>query len=250
MRKPAYPITALAVGLLIVIAAAFVQWRSGNEPLELPVPVWVASLVLLVAGLVMGGYLRNIKSPLISAEMEHLPEVRQTPEAAPDRPDLAGKPPTKPLASVANRRDLSITHRSSPSLSIEPPEDWTAARANEYARVSGYMLTHVCRRSKDDPRYFDIFIFLVRHQKGASGPPRRNLSEIKSVEFFFGDSWGNEVFSVRNGGEIIGIRTSAWGTFLATCRISFTDGAPPIVLHRYIDFQMAQDGPKDLTGSR
>jgi hypothetical protein len=247
MRKPAYPIIAAAVGLLIATAAAFIRWRSGNDPLDLPFPVWIAPLVLLVAGFIMGGYLRNIKTPLISAEMEHLPEVWQTPEAAPGK-SAAGRL-TKPRAPATKRKGASSPLGSASLLSIEPPEDWTAARADEYARVRGYMLAHVYRKSEDDSRYFDIFIFLVRHQKGASGPPRKNLSEIKSAEFFFGDSWGNEVFSVNNGGEIIGVRTSAWGTFLATCRISFIDDSkPPIVLNRYIDFHMAQDGPNALSG--
>src|SRR5262249_32002912 len=56
--------------------------------------------------------------------------------------------------------------------------------------------------------------------------------------------WGNEIFTIPNSGGLLGVRTHAWGTFLATCRLTFTDSArPPIVLHRYIDFEMATAEP-------
>src|SRR5205823_3429544 len=120
--------------------------------------------------------------------------------------------------------------------------DWRRRRAEEYTRVDGYMLTHVYRRSEVPDQTFDIFLFLVRHRKGTDGPPLKDFKEIAQADFFFGESWGNKVFTVVNSGGVIGVRTHAWGTFLATCRITFRDQhREPIILHRYVDFHMLQD---------
>lgn len=121
------------------------------------------------------------------------------------------------------------------------PTDWRRSRIEEYERTGGYMLVHVCQPSTTTPNWYEIYLFLVQHQKGTSVPPRRDLQEILKVEFFFGDSWGNRTFPVENVGSMIGIRTRAWGTFLACCRIYFRDESrPPIVLFRYVDFHMLQ----------
>ena len=209
MRKPLHPSLGLLAGLFIVTVAALVRARTG-DPLDFPLPVWMAGLVFPGVGLVTGGYLKSFKSPLISAEMESLPEAPQT-RSSDD------SPPDQTLL------------------------DWTLQRANEYAKVDGYMLAHVYRRSQMKGQAFDIFIFLVRHRKGTDAPPLQAFPEIAKVEFFFGESWDNQVFEVTNDGGAIGIRTHAWGTFLATCRVAFRAERDPIILHRYIDFHMLQD---------
>jgi hypothetical protein len=103
------------------------------------------------------------------------------------------------------------------------------------------MLAHVYRTSTEPGQRFQVFVFLVRHRKGSSEPPQRdNFVEIQKAEFFFGDSWGNQIFEVPETKGAIGVRTHAWGTFLATCRLTFTDDAnKPITLFRYVDFFMA-----------
>jgi hypothetical protein len=211
MKIPKHPIIGFAVGVVIIVIAALIRSHTG-DPLDLPLTIWFAALVLVGIGLITGGYLKKFKSPLISAEMEDLPE--------------ANPPPT-------------------PSATKRLPTDWTYERAAEYARVDGYMLAHVYRPSKLHGQTFDIFIFLVRHRKGMDGPPRKNFDEIEKVEFFFGESWGNEVFTVKNTGRVVGVRTHAWGTFLASCRVIFRNSnRKPITLFRYIDFHMLQDAPE------
>ena len=206
MRNHSHPCIGFLVGLIIVIAAAFFQ-----KSLTLPIPLWIGAFVPVGIGLITGGHLKKIKSPLFSADMESLPKMPQRKAPAPPE------------------------HKSS---------DWTDQRAAEYARVDGYMLTHVYRPSQIRGQSFDIFIFLVRHEKGTEEPPRKQFPEIVKAEFYFGDSWGNEVFTVKNTGGIIGVRTDAWGTFLATCRITFRgNNRKPITLFRYIDFHMLQDAP-------
>ena len=108
--------------------------------------------------------------------------------------------------------------------------------------MDGYMLAHVYQAAKARGKEFSIFIFLVRHEKGTAGPPRRHFDEVAMLEFFFGESWSNQVFTVINKGGVLGVRTHAWGTFLATCRLTFRDTKrPPVILHRYVDFHMLQN---------
>ena len=214
MKKPIHPILGLVVAFCVIVVAVRVRPAAG-DPLDLPLPVWIAALVPVGIGLITGGYLKKLQSPLISAEMEALPEANP-----------------------------ATTTTTTPAP--EPkPTDWTRARTAEYARVDGYMLAHVYRPSTTGGQAFDIFIFLVRHRKDTLDPPRKTFEEIEKVEFFFGESWGNRVFIVPNTGGVIGVRTSAWGTFLATCRVTFrTPSRESIILHRYVDFHMVQDAPE------
>ena len=177
-------------------------------------------------------------------------------ESSPLKAFQAFNEPKKPLEALTKPKQNKILNDLSMSLSLEMlkeapqnktggsrrhPAAWQHDRVDEYKRTDGYMLVHTYRRSSlRAGQEYEIFVFLVRHRKGTTGPPKRDFKEIKHAEFFFGDSWDNQVFSVPNIGGLIGVRTAAWGTFLATCRITFVDPARnPITLHRYIDFEMA-----------
>jgi len=122
----------------------------------------------------------------------------------------------------------------------EETPSWTDHRRLDYERTQGYMLAHTFRLSTKPGQKFVVLIILVCHQKDSAGPPRRTFNEIRLVEFFFGSSWGNGVFRVKNTGGLLGVRTHAWGTFLATSLITFVDTkVEPIVLYRYVGFEMA-----------
>jgi hypothetical protein len=101
-------------------------------------------------------------------------------------------------------------------------------------------LVHVYKPSPTRPHWYDAFIYLVRHQKDSATPVKMGLSDVKKAEFYFGASWGHAVFPVENtGNNIIGVRTQAYGTFLATCRVTFSDSKQyQIIIYRYIDFEM------------
>jgi|ERR1700736_309803 len=145
-------------------------------------------------------------------------------------------------AITAEMESLPEAPQHQSTKSEPPPTQWQHKRAEEYARTNGFMLAHVYRPSTKSNQVFDIFIFVVRHQKGTSTPPKRKFTEIEKAEFFFGESWGNEVFTAPNTGGVIGVRTHAWGTFLASCRITFKDASKaPIILYRYVDFSMAPE---------
>jgi hypothetical protein len=87
---------------------------------------------------------------------------------------------------------------------------------------------------------YDVTVFLMRHVRGAQPNQTERFEDVEKAEFFFGESWGNQVFTARNEGSFVGVSTSAWGTFLATCRVTFRDAKnAPVILHRYVDFEMA-----------
>ncbi len=201
-------------GLLLLI---FMALKYSNSPvLSLDIQWLFVALVPILIGLIVGGYVREVKAGEYGVGF------------ATD--EILAKSQPVPDSSVAG-----------PKKELQPTTGWQSARQKEYDRTRGYMLAHIYRPSKAPGQKFDISIFVVRHQKGTTTPPRSKLSELKSAEFFFGDSWGNRTFAVQPDDGFFGVRTHAWGTFLASCRISFNDPTiEPIILYRYIDFSMAE----------
>ncbi len=109
---------------------------------------------------------------------------------------------------------------------------WAAERDEIYRKNRGVFLTHVLSPSKDPGQEFDIFIYLIKHKSV-------DLSDIKHAEFFFGHMWGNRVFKEKQKAGRIGVSTSAYGSFLCTCRVTFNDGYETKI-NRYIDFEMGR----------
>lgn len=108
-----------------------------------------------------------------------------------------------------------------------------AKERNEiYANSRGYFIAHVVEPSARQGQEFDIFIYLIRHKS-------EDYGDIAKAEFFFGHYWGNMIFEGKRVGNLIGVKTSAYGPFLCTCRVTFKDGTS-ITLHRYIDFEMGK----------
>lgn len=208
----------VGIGCSVVFFAVLLVLQSNESSLLALPPQWlVVALIPAIIGLAVGGYIREMKAGDYGASFT----------------DLAAKKSVKIPDSAASG--------GAKSMAPLPTEGWLQDRQKEYERTQGYMLAHAYRPSKEIGQHFDISIFLVQHRKGTVSPPREQFSEIKSAEFFFGESWGNSVFKVDGEDGFFGVRTHAWGTFLATCRICFKDAArSPIVLYRYIDFSMAK----------
>jgi len=117
------------------------------------------------------------------------------------------------------------------------------------------MLAHVYRPSLVKGEKYEAFIFLAHHEHLKSGSLKiEAITEIEKAEFFFGSSWGNQIFPVENRDRKgpIGVSVHAWGTFLATCRITFSPelGREPIVLQRFIDFFMLPEEGVTTLSSR
>jgi len=110
------------------------------------------------------------------------------------------------------------------------PDDWTLSRNSTYQKHRGYFLVHSLALSKDVNQKYDLFIYLLRHKS-------QDYTDISKVEFFFGHYWDNQIFEGSKSGSYIGVQTSAYGPFLAICRITFKDNSN-VIINRYVDFEM------------
>ncbi len=92
------------------------------------------------------------------------------------------------------------------------------ARPRQQMLVSGLRTQPNGMPSSKTAQTFDVFIYLIRHQS-------ENLSDVVVAEFFLGPYWENKVFPAVAQDGFIGISTSAYGTFLCICRVTFIDGS-------------------------
>jgi prokaryotic YEATS domain len=182
--------------------------------------LWVSSVPLFLA-LIVGGYIAKIKGPI---EVEFAPQLRNLPY----------RPPIIDMAKFASG---AIPESTTPGM--HPAPEWGVAREKEYKRTRQFSLVHVYQPSERPGQRFDVAIYLARHVRGSKRDEVTNFQEIDRAEFFFGEFWGNVPFEAYNDGGYIGVRTSAWGPFLAMCRIYFKDSPNPETIFRYIDFEMA-----------
>jgi len=114
-----------------------------------------------------------------------------------------------------------------------------AARATErdgmYAHARGVMLVHRLFRSDTPGQHYDMLIYVIPHKS-------TSFASVAHVEYFLGSYWGNEIFTATDRAHGFPLRTSAYGPFLCTAHVHFTD-RPPAILSRYIDFEMGQSAP-------
>ena len=117
---------------------------------------------------------------------------------------------------------------------VETTDTWNKRRNDIYERNRKLALAHVITPSSKRGQTFDVFIYLVRHKS-------EDFSDVRVAEFFLGPYWENKVFPAVQHNGFIGIATSAHGTFLCVCRVTFSDGKH-VYLDRYIDFEMQRTG--------
>ena len=103
-------------------------------------------------------------------------------------------------------------------------------RNNVYALHRGAMLTHKIFKSKKNGQLYDILIYVIPNKSST-------LIQVTSVEYYFGNFWGNKIFSSKDRSNGFAIATSAYGPFLCTAKINFNDGESSMI-YRYIDFEM------------
>jgi hypothetical protein len=116
-------------------------------------------------------------------------------------------------------------------------DEWNTARVAVYRDNRNIFLAHTLRESKTSRQKYDIAIYLIPHRSNDPKYRRDDLSDVCIAEFFLGEYFHNKVFHVENKGGILGIVVSAYGPFLCTCRVTFSDGQQ-VMLNRYIDFEM------------
>jgi hypothetical protein len=129
-------------------------------------------------------------------------------------------------------QDIGIESLRGPAT--ETFDDWNIKRNAVYSSHRSLFLTHIIRPSSKPGQAFDVFVYLIRHKS-------EDLSDVRVAEFFLGPYWENKVFPAVEQNGFIGISTSAYGTFLCICRVTFTDGEH-IYLERYVDFEMQRTG--------
>jgi hypothetical protein len=113
---------------------------------------------------------------------------------------------------------------------IETSDAWNVRRNGVKTANRNVFLTHIIKPSTEPGQLFDVFLYLLRQDTEV-------FSDIAFAEFFFGKYWENKVFPAAEENGFIGISTSAYGPFLAICRVTFQDGGE-VYLERYIDFEM------------
>jgi len=109
------------------------------------------------------------------------------------------------------------------------------ARQDYYARTRKLMIVHRLFRSTKSDQVYDVLIYLSPHGDGS-------LASVTRAEYYFGRYWGYKVFESLDRSRGFPVLTSAYGTFLCACRVTFNDGTQEI-LHRYIDFEMGAYAP-------
>ncbi len=104
-------------------------------------------------------------------------------------------------------------------------------RSQYYERTRRVMLVHKLFPSTEAGETYDIFIYTIPAKDGT-------LSGVQRVEYFFGGyDWQYRVFTASDRSRGFPILTAAYGPFLCTAEVFFSDGNS-IMLHRYIDFEM------------
>ena len=142
--------------------------------------------------------------------------------------------------------DLGREERSSQLKSINAPntqsseaKPWTHDRFERYRSRRFTELVHVIEPSNDPNQEYDVLLYLYRHRPNDEGSPF-GLTDVTKAEFYLGAAWKHRVFTCNNinGNDYIGIKVSAYGTFMCLCRVTFSDGET-VTLDRYIDFESA-----------
>ncbi len=224
---------------LAMLAVFGVLQLIGASVLALPAQwIWISLLPILLA-LVTGGYITKAK--FLGAEFDiQKPGTKYIgPPPAAGTPKLAVRASTRDKGFVVGGAAIQPDVKS---LSIERDKEYerVGGKRVDGKEVDGLFLAHIYKHSTIPGMQFDVTIFIMRHRTGdPHSPYKQGLVDIKDATFDLGSSWRPNMVSVINDGGFIGITTSAWGTFLATCEVTFTDGKPPVILHRYIDFEMA-----------
>jgi hypothetical protein len=98
------------------------------------------------------------------------------------------------------------------------------------------LLVHRLVPSSKPGQLYDVLLYLIPHHSSAG-----TLASVRHVEYYFGHHWGNQVFKSEDRARGFAIATSAFGAFMCTARIHFTDDKT-VMVSRYVDFEMGPLG--------
>lgn len=131
--------------------------------------------------------------------------------------------------------EISADESALESYVDENGERWRQ-REQYYLPNRNVQLVHRVAPSARPGMLYDIQLYVVPH-KGAT------LSNVSKVEYYFGRHWGNRIFVSVDRSRGFPITTSAFGVFMCTAKLHFTDGEE-IFVNRYVDFEMGAIGNK------
>ncbi len=107
-------------------------------------------------------------------------------------------------------------------------------RGEYYLSNRDLFLVHKLAPSERPNQLYDILIYLIPHKNPT-------LASVQKVEYYFGRHWGDKIFVSTGRASGFAISTSAYGPFVCTAKLYFTDGGSAMIW-RYIDFEMGPIG--------
>lgn len=125
-------------------------------------------------------------------------------------------------------------------------------RHSLHSTQRGLMLVHTIRPTEPEEfvkelRVFDVSVFLHSHRGNGK------FSEVKQVEYFFGDKWGRGSFGskfiVKSSRNQFSLTARMYGSCLCVAKIVFFDSQSVDVI-RYLDVEMAPIYGIDLRDAR
>jgi hypothetical protein len=225
---------ALAHHQLGALLGVFAELQSVDSPaMKIPAQWLLVAAAPFLLLLLIGGYIGRLKAGGFEVDLLDRPGARSLTV-------VDGQNASRTIVDGIDLSPIAREVLGTPGSGTSKENEWQLLRHAEYARTDNLFLVHVYQKSRIPGQTYDVGIFLLRHVAGQEPNHKSGFTDIESTQFYLGPSWGDRVFIAPNNGGYIGIRTTAWGTFLATCRITFTNGKEPIVLHRYVDFEMAR----------
>ena len=108
-------------------------------------------------------------------------------------------------------------------------------RIEAYERNYGLFLVHSWRPSSQPAQIADIVIRLTQHGDGPLSEGR-----VTKVEYELGRKFFQAPLVKSSAADMFRIEVSAYGPMLCIARVHFSDQREPILLARYIDFDVAE----------
>jgi hypothetical protein len=129
-----------------------------------------------------------------------------------------------------DKRETTLKHQAD-----QNGERWNQ-REQYYRPNRNILIVHRLAPSSLSGMLYDIQIYAVPHKDAT-------LACLNKVEYYFGKYWGNQIFTSIDRARGFEITTSAYGAFMCTAKLHFSDGED-VIINRYIDFEMGTIGTK------
>src|SRR5688500_9510193 len=106
-------------------------------------------------------------------------------------------------------------------------------RLARYEATRGLFLVHTWKRSSDPQQVADVTIQLCQHGDGPLGN-----GTVQAVEYTLGPKFTDHSLVRTDPTEGFQLTVSMWGPMLCVANVHFSDGAPPLLLERYINIDL------------